>query len=233
MQNKDAEGRQSTKVFGWLSLFAGFVALGSAGWVLGLRHGLSGWHGFPNTASTTLLMLAVAAINIDAPPRYKWSIVAGLGFSTAGDALLMHSSDYFVPGLFGFLGAHLCYLWAFTRDSRLAGRRLPFVLWGGIGMVLLPCVWPGVAGPLRLPVVLYATALLVMAAQAAGRALVRRDTASVLGAIGAALFVVSDSILAFQRFRHPLEWGGVLVLGTYFAAQSGIALSVLLHGKKV
>jgi uncharacterized membrane protein YhhN len=53
--------------------------------------------------------------------------------------------------------------------------------------------------------------------------------AAILAAAGAGLFVVSDSVLAFQRFRHPLEWGRLLVLGTYFAAQGGIALSVVLH----
>jgi hypothetical protein len=89
MHNKNAEPWQNPKGFGWLSLFSGFVALGSAGWVLGLRHGLTGWHGFPNAASTTLLMLAAVAINIGAPSRYKWSIVAGLGILKAGDAFLM------------------------------------------------------------------------------------------------------------------------------------------------
>jgi alkylglycerol monooxygenase len=82
---------------------------------------------------------------------------------------------------------------------------------------------------LRIPVVLYAVALLAMAAQAASRATSRRDAAAILAAVGAALFVVSDSVLAFQRFRHPLACGHVMVLGTYFAAQGGIALSVVLH----
>ena len=51
------------------------------------------------------------------------------------------------------------------------------------------------------------------------------------GAIGAALFVGSDSVLAYQRFREPLEHGRWLVLGTYFAAQCGIALSVVAYKK--
>lgn len=59
--------------------------------------------------------------------------------------------------------------------------------------------------------------------------MLRRDTATIMAAGGAALFVVSDSVLAIQRFGHPLEWGRVIVLGTYFAAQGGIALSVVLH----
>jgi uncharacterized membrane protein YhhN len=99
-------------------------------------------------------------------------------------------------------------------------------------MVLVRLVWPGVPASLRIPAVLYAVALLAMAAQAASRAASRRDAAAILAAAGAALFVVSDSVLAFQRFRRPLDWGRVVVLGTYFVAQGGIALSVVLHRRK-
>ena len=215
---------------GWPPLLFVSAAAVSAVWVAGSRAWFSSWHGFPNTASTTLLFLAGAATaNRDVPTPYKWGIVAGLGFSAMGDAFLMLHRGYFVAGLASFLVAHLCYLWAFTHDSRLAGRKVPFLVWGVWGMVLVPLLWPGVAGSLRIPGVLYAGALLAMAAQAASRAASRRDAAAILAAVGAALFVVSDSALAFQRFRHPLAWGRVLVLGTYFAAQGGIALSVVMY----
>jgi uncharacterized membrane protein YhhN len=215
---------------GWLSLLFVSAAAVSAVWVAGSRGWFPAWHGFPNTASTTLFFLAAAATaNRGVPTRYKWGVVAGLGFSAMGDAFLMLQGDYFVAGLASFLAAHLCYLWGFTHDSRLAGRKLPFLVWGLWGIVLVPLLWPGLPGSLRIPVVLYAVALLTMAAQAASRATSRRDAAAILAAVGAGLFVVSDSVLAFQRFRHPLEWGRLLVLGTYFAAQGGIALSVVLH----
>ena len=224
---------QSVNRIRWLSLLFVFAAAASGVWVVGSRAGLSSWHGLPNTASTTLFFLvAAAAANRGVPARYKWSVVAGLGFSAAGDAFLMLRGDYFVPGLGSFLVAHLCYLWAFTGDSPLGGRKLPFLLWSVWGMVLVPWLWPGVGQSLRIPVLLYAGALLAMAAQAASRAASKRDTAAILAAAGAALFVVSDSVLALQRFRQPLDWGRVVVLGTYFAAQGGIALSVVLHRER-
>jgi len=218
------------KRVGWLPLLVVCAAAVSAVWVVGSRCCFLTWHGFPNTASTTLFFLASAvAANQGVPARYKWSVVAGLACSALGDALLMMRGDYFVAGLGSFLAAHACYLWAFTSDSRLAGHKLPLALWGMWGMVLVPWLWPGVAGSLRIPVLVYAVALLAMAAQAASRAASKRDAAAILAAAGAGLFVFSDSALAFQRFRHPLEWGRLLVLGTYFAAQGGIALSVVLH----
>ena len=57
-----------------------------------------------------------------------------------------------------------------------------------------------------------------------------RELWATLAAIGAALFVVSDAALAAGRFGHPMEWGRSFVLGTYFAAQAGLALSVGCYG---
>lgn len=199
----------------------------SGAWVLAAHFGLPAWHGFPNTASTTLLFLASAVIvGAGAPARYKWAIVAGLAFSAVGDAFLMQKRDWFVHGLASFLTAHVCYLWALTSDTGLAARRAPFAVAAVLAVVMLAWLWEGVPGPLRAPVVIYALTLLAMAAQAVARALSRRDPGAILAASGAVLFVVSDTALAYQRFRDPLAWGRFIVLGTYFAAQAGIALSV-------
>lgn len=184
----------------------------------------------PNSPMPTLLLLAaVVATSTGVPVRYRYGVIAGLAFSAMGDAFLMQSRDYFVAGLSSFLLAHGCYLWAFTSDSPLAGRGWPFALGGLVGVALVRWLWPGVPNPLRLPVVVYAVALLAMAAQATSRALRKRDVAAVLAAVGAAFFVISDSALAAHRFGHPIEWRHVVVLGTYFLAQGGIALSVVLH----
>ncbi|HEY5910742.1 MAG TPA: lysoplasmalogenase [Verrucomicrobiae bacterium] len=214
----------------WVPALLVCIGAASGAWVLGSRSLFSTWQGFPNTASTTLLFLAGAALaGRNVPPCYKWSIVAGLGCSAIGDAFLMLPDDRFVRGLCSFLAAHLCYLWALTSDTRLAERKTPFVLCGILAVALVAWLWPGVAAPLRFPVVLYAVALLGMAAQAITRGMSKRDAGAILAAVGAALFVISDAVLAFQRFRHPLEWGRLIVLGTYFAAQGGIALSVLRY----
>ena len=220
--------RVSPRGGGWSWLFLGLAA-GSGIWVLGVQNGLSTWDGLPNTPLTTLLFLTAAAIRREVAARYQWSVVAGLGFSALGDAFLMQRPDFFMAGLGSFLVAHLCYVLAFTSDVRWMGHKVPFGAWAVVGIVLVTILWSGVGGSLRIPVVFYAVALLAMAAQAASRALTKRDTATLLAAVGAGLFVVSDSVLAFQRFRHPMVWGHVLVLGTYFAAQGGIALSVVMH----
>jgi uncharacterized membrane protein YhhN len=47
-----------------------------------------------------------------------------------------------------------------------------------------------------------------------------------LAAIGAVLFMVSDSLLAWDRFAGGVPARALLVLGTYYAAQWCIARSV-------
>ena len=58
-----------------------------------------------------------------------------------------------------------------------------------------------------------------MAGQAIGRAAVMGDVASRWVAVGAGFFMVSDALLATNRFVTPLPMAPLWVLGTYYAAQ--------------
>jgi uncharacterized membrane protein YhhN len=76
---------------------------------------------------------------------------------------------------------------------------------------------------LRLPVAVYALVIALMASQAVGRALVKRDAANLLIGVGAMVFVLSDTLLAINKFVTPLGVAGLdgslWVLATYYAAQ--------------
>ncbi len=176
--------------------------------------------------TTILILLLAATAPAAGAPRYKRSVVAGLAFSLAGDVLLMLPRDLFLAGLSAFLLAHVCYFVAFTSDSRLAARRLPFLFWGVVGACVLVGLWPRVPPALRIPVLVYAVVILSMAAQAVCRALAVRNQPAVLAAVGATLFVASDTLLAVSKFGGALPASRLLVLGTYFAAQWLIAVSV-------
>ncbi|HEX6038292.1 lysoplasmalogenase [Longimicrobium sp.] len=175
---------------------------------------------------TTVLTGVLALSAADAVSgRYQALICAGLLFSLAGDVFLMLPRDRFVAGLASFLVAHGFYIAAFTpRPMTLhaPGALLVLVL---VGIGLLRALWDGL-GTLRGPVIVYAAALLVMAWQAAERWAGLGTTPALLAAVGAGLFVVSDSVLAWQRFVARYRWGQPVVLSTYFAAQWLIALSV-------
>jgi uncharacterized membrane protein YhhN len=175
---------------------------------------------------TTSLILALAASAPHPVSRgYQALVCAGLLFSLAGDVFLMLPRDRFVAGLASFLVAHLFYIAAFAPRPVTLAAPLVLAVLLAYGIVLMRALWPRLGG-LRTPVAVYAAALLVMAWQAAARWVVTDTTPALAAAVGAGLFVVSDSVLAWERFRRRRAYGQALVLGTYFSAQWLIASSV-------
>ncbi|MGQ9813572.1 MAG: lysoplasmalogenase [Candidatus Roseilinea sp.] len=180
---------------------------------------------------TTLLIL-LAAVLAPAPftPLYQTLIVAGLLFSLVGDVLLMLPGDRFLPGLVSFLLAHVCYISAFVAD---AGLRVSawIVPCAACYIILMRILWPR-ADRMQAPVSIYGLVIVTMLWQAVGRAAaVSAMSASMLAgpawaALGAALFVLSDFALAYNRFVRPFRAAQLLVLTTYWAGQLLIALSI-------
>lgn len=179
-------------------------------------------------------MALILTMAVLAPPtqpvRYRRSIIIGLIFSMAGDTFLMLPHDYFIQGLASFLLAQCLYLHAFTADTRFASKPLPFLVFGAIGVAIIGFIWAGIPSALRLPVVLYAGMLLTMASQAGSRALHLKTPLAYAAAVGAILFVVSDSLLALRKFGYSIPYSRLLVLGPYFAAQWLISISTWKSG---
>jgi uncharacterized membrane protein YhhN len=174
----------------------------------------------------TVLMLAIAMAAPGPVSRgYQALVCAGLLFSLAGDVFLMLPRDRFVAGLASFLVAHLLYIAAFAPRPPTLRAPVVLAMLLAYGALLLRALWPRL-GSLRAPVAVYAAALLAMAWQAAERHAALGTTPTLLAAAGAALFVASDSVLAWQRFVRRFRHGQAAVLATYFAAQWLIALSV-------
>lgn len=176
----------------------------------------------------TLLILGFAWRN-GTPSRYRSAVIVGLLLSTVGDIALMLPVDAFVVGLAAFLLAHIAYLVAFTARARLFARAWPFVAYASIAAGVLAVLWPHLPAALRVPVMAYVAVLASMAAQAAAVWRVRGHRAGMLAAIGGAVFVVSDAVLAIDRFAAPFAHAQVAVLATYWIAQTFIAASTRAH----
>ena len=175
---------------------------------------------------TTSLLLLLAALSPSAHgSRYQLAVALGLACSLIGDVFLMLPSDRFVPGLASFLLAHLAYVVAFTSGvpfSTDPAVALPLL---AAAAPLLWLLWPRL-GRLRLPVLLYTATILLMVWQAWGRSWALPTPGSALAAAGATLFMVSDALLAVNRFHHSFRSGQALIMATYVAAQALIGLSV-------
>lgn len=183
-------------------------------------------------ATTALIFLLAwfsSSPTLDA--RYRRAVLVGIALSLVGDVFLMWPNQGFVPGLIAFLLAHIGYIVAFAPGSSARAR-------GAIGVVML-CVaaanlvglLPRIGAELKGPVLAYVAVLTTMATFAIARAwtpaLARETPRSVrFAAVGGAAFVLSDSLLAWDKFGGAVPQAQFLILSTYWFAQWCIARSV-------
>jgi sterol desaturase/sphingolipid hydroxylase (fatty acid hydroxylase superfamily)/uncharacterized membrane protein YhhN len=140
--------------------------------------------------------------------------------SLAGDVFLIWPETDFIPGLVSFLLAHVAYLALFKRDAPwFASRKALGAVLALAAAMYAVLAFNGLPPELLIPVAVYVSVIALMVAQALGRAKALKTTGAWLTAVGAALFMVSDSLLAFNKFLMPLPLASLWVLGLYFAAQ--------------
>ncbi len=156
---------------------------------------------------------------------YKYAIICGLVFSLTGDIFLMLPADRFISGLLSFLLAHLLYITAFTFEGARSPGVLSAVLLLIYGALMLRILLPHL-GSMKAPVVMYMLVIMLMAWQALNRWMATpAEQGSALALAGALLFVVSDSLLARNRFKSRFRCAQIHIMSTYFMAQWLIALS--------
>ncbi len=187
------------------------------------RHGAWQWLHYLTKPTATALLIILVYRNASTKV-YGRTIAAGLAFAFAGDFFLMLPGDYFLQGLVCFLLTHCAYIYALTRDARPAGRCPIFAGFAAVALLMVAGLWNALPDVMRLPVAIYAAALAFMAAQAASRAsemppgTPARATAR-LAAIGGVFFLISDTILAYGRFRWIIPGQSLWVLSFYYVAQ--------------
>jgi uncharacterized membrane protein YhhN len=175
--------------------------------------------------TTTLVLLLAISITGTQGARYQVAVVVGLICSLVGDVMLMLPRDRFVAGLASFLLAHLAYIAAFQTGMPMGSSPALLLPLLAATWLLLRLLWRGL-GAMRGAVLLYAFAMLVMVWRAWARSLVAPGSSALLAAVGATLFMVSDSVLALNRFRAPFRQAQAVIMSTYVAAQLLIALSI-------
>ena len=200
--------------------------------VVGITHLVAILAGADAVVAVTkpLLMPALLLALLLALParRGETVVLASLGilFGWLGDLSLMDAGPGFVVGLAFFLLGHVAYIVLFARRMRLRRPRwwsAVYVLWfAGLLAVLAPH-----AGALLVPLALYGGALAVLG--------ITGSACSPWIASGAALFVVSDSLLGLDRFLpgFALPQADFAIMLTYVAAQGLICWGVVRRARAV
>jgi alkylglycerol monooxygenase len=153
-------------------------------------------------------------------------LLAGLACSLAGDVFLMFPG-FFMPGLVAFLLAHLCYIALFKQGLPWFPSRGVLLATLGVGAAMYAFLFNSLGPALQIAVAAYVVVIALMAAQAIGRAVLLRDRTAVAAAVGAAFFMLSDSLLAINKFAFPLPMAQFWVLSSYYIAQILIARHAL------
>lgn len=151
-------------------------------------------------------------------------------FSLLGDVLLMFvdtSAHFFTLGLVAFLIAHIMYVLLFLKHRNKTKSPFGFVALLLIYAASLFNFLKDGLGDMLIPVALYILVILAMATSA----YLRKNKVNILSYglvfLGALCFMVSDSILALNKFYEPIPWSNISIMTTYALAQYLIVLGIL------
>jgi len=152
-------------------------------------------------------------------------------FSCLGDTFLMFQGknpQFFLLGLGSFLVAQVAYSGIFKPSGTTNhNKRFPFLIYGFLFVLLLNNKIPK---GFMMPISAYATAIMWMGITAAERQTKIKSYGFVL--IGAILFIISDSLIAINKFAFSIPLSDLWVMSTYIAAQYLIVQGVLLERNK-
>ena len=170
-----------------------------------------------------LTLLLFLYVNTRSSASRSWVLLA-LFFSLAGDILLLFddgNSSFFLYGLSAFLVAHIFYIVFFHRVRVTEGvHPRPWLLvivvlyYATLVYLLSPYL-----GTMKLPVRVYGIVISFMLLLALHMLFLRNKTAGRWMAIGAVLFVISDSLLAINKFYMNFAYADVAVILSYALAQ--------------
>ncbi len=153
----------------------------------------------------------------------KWVILA-LFFSWVGDVLLMFQEDnsfFFLMGLISFLIAHIFYIlfFHFLRVKENVKSRWYFVVIVAAYYTILISLLSPFLGDMKLPVRIYAVFISFMLLIALHMLFIKNKKTGLMMMTGALLFIISDSLLAIDKFYQSFEMAGIFVMITYGLAQ--------------
>ena len=153
--------------------------------------------------------------------KFKLLMMIAFGFCLFGDILLLNPS-YFVFGLVAFLLAHILFIVAFIEHKGFRCHWTSFVLLFVIGGAIFFWLKPDL-GDFMIPVLVYVLVITSMAWQGIGLYLREKGKAYLWIALAVLLFMLSDSLLAINKFKAPFPYASMLILGTYWLSISLLA----------
>ena len=171
--------------------------------------------------------------NDERPNRPVRLILTALAFSFLGDVLLMfvtYHPFYFLLGLGSFLITHLLYIGAFMRLLKKKGEPIApdikVVVFVSIYLcTLLYLLYPHISFSFRVPIIVYGVVISIMLMISFSMKRIFISSNYALLVFGTVLFVLSDTLIAINKFYIEIPLGGFWIMITYILAQYFIVSS--------
>jgi uncharacterized membrane protein YhhN len=183
-----------------------------AGAIVALSHIANEWVSLAHPGGLVWKAAGIVLLGLYALSQRAWLAGAALLFCAAGDVLL---ELVFVAGMGAFAIGHIFYVLAFLEWGRILGpnkRDHPVaVLVVIVSLLLLSWLLPGM-GDLLIPALLYQAIITIMVATAF---VVK---APMLARLGAVIFMISDTLIAAEKFATVDVFPGAVWI-TYAGAQ--------------
>ncbi|MCK0158683.1 lysoplasmalogenase [Cellulophaga sp. F20128] len=191
-----------------------FVSAIAAIWAQFAEH--EALYGILKPFTTMLLISSVIVYGYRPAKAYFYAILVALVFCLLGDVLLLNDA-YFIFGLASFLIGHIVFSYAFISISGLSLFAMPFIVLLSIGGLYYYFIYPGL-GNLFAVVGVYIVCILFMCWQGINLYLEYRRPIFGAIALAVSLFLISDALLAYDKFVSPFNYSGILILLTYWFA---------------
>ncbi|QBZ98952.1 lysoplasmalogenase [Flavobacterium sangjuense] len=169
----------------------------------------------------------------------KWLLLA-LFFSWVGDCILMFADKgelYFIFGLVAFLIAHILFIVLFTQQTLVSVSFKKPLFWVGfvcatIYLISILSLLIPTLGDLKFAVTGYALTITIMLKVALKGTFDWEGNSKYIVLLGAAFFVISDSLLAIDKFYSPIAAASFSIMITYLIAQFSITFGILRLNQK-
>jgi uncharacterized membrane protein YhhN len=198
----------------WLTIFVAFAII---------FIGLLPFEPYPGNfviKAIPAISLAVLALIAISGSRGKLLFTSLLFCAAADIALEMAAGKYFVIGLGLFLIAHILLIVTFSRDFKFQKAKIPVIILLIIYSKMMAFVLTPSLKEMAIPVYIYMAAIMLMGIFASLRA--SKNDFTLYGAIS---FIVSDSVLAINKFMMPVVAVDYVVMITYY-----LALFLIVYG---
>lgn len=164
----------------------------------------------------------------------KWYATA-LIFSFFGDVFLIYPGNFpFKIGLVSFLIAHLLFIKIVIHRIKKVSfsKILTALILFGLFLYLLIFALKDSLGELFVPVIIYGITISAFGVVSLLDFLNTKSKKSLLMLFGAIVFMISDSLLAINKFYASTHLFEVLIMITYVLAQYLIFRSIILDTEK-